>query len=604
MMLVFNLECLAQITDSLPVRAYPQVNISGSRPQNKVAGFVPSRISSRLSDDLARRPEVYLRQYGLSGVSSISLNGLGASQTVVNWNGIILNSATLGQADANQFLSGQHTAIDFKPRSSYSSTQAASLGLHTLIPDSGITLEAGSQFGSYGHMGSQVGVGLRAKRFAAQAQYSWSEALNKYKVSDPTKDPAKSDYWVDLPNGRNFQRQAEGHLWHFCTVIQSQVHGFVSSWGRHLPPSTQSLNRPTNESLYGQNLGLAVSEIYDRYRDSARLNYSVSAENSRYGYPSDQVLPERFGFSRQVGSGSYYRKVLPEMKAGLAYEFVNETTPGYTVVGKRQRVLHYLTPGILALGQEVTLGAVLFQQKLFFTPQIKLAYKGFAASIKRSFRPPTFNDLYYPIFGSAGLMPEQGIHSELAWGSAFSVAKAILQIKATAGHRYFSNYLAWQPISNIFVAGNISRITNIYFTNLVNTNLDIAAVRILISNNLTITKLGNLDVAKGFKGNQLIYTPTFQNLTSVQAEWNGWALVLDGKYIGKRFTTSDNANYLKPVLLGNAFLSYSFFLKSFHLKPFLSFSNMNFLEKEFEWIDGYPMPRYEYKIGIQASSSF
>ena len=52
-----------------------------------------------VSDKLINETAFYLKTYGNNQLSTISLRGTTASQTAVLWNGININSPTLGQTD-------------------------------------------------------------------------------------------------------------------------------------------------------------------------------------------------------------------------------------------------------------------------------------------------------------------------------------------------------------------------------------------------------------------------------------------------------------------------------------------------------------------------
>src|SRR5690242_16953941 len=52
-----------------------------------------------LSDKLSTAVPLYLKSYGNNQLSTISIRGTTASQTAVLWNGININSPTLGQSD-------------------------------------------------------------------------------------------------------------------------------------------------------------------------------------------------------------------------------------------------------------------------------------------------------------------------------------------------------------------------------------------------------------------------------------------------------------------------------------------------------------------------
>ena len=83
------------------------VEIIGYRYQDFSAGSKTIQIDSTylknnpgsLSDVLSNQSSVYIKSYGVSSLSSISLRGGSASQTQTTMNGMLLNSPTTGQVD-------------------------------------------------------------------------------------------------------------------------------------------------------------------------------------------------------------------------------------------------------------------------------------------------------------------------------------------------------------------------------------------------------------------------------------------------------------------------------------------------------------------------
>jgi vitamin B12 transporter len=84
-----------------------EIEIIGYRYQDFSAGSKSVRIDSTylknnpgsLSDVLSNQSSAYIKSYGVSSLSSISLRGGSASQTQTTMNGMLLNSPTTGQVD-------------------------------------------------------------------------------------------------------------------------------------------------------------------------------------------------------------------------------------------------------------------------------------------------------------------------------------------------------------------------------------------------------------------------------------------------------------------------------------------------------------------------
>ena len=60
---------------------------------------IAGNISSTLSDLLASHSPVFIKTYGQGGLATASFRGTGATHTLVNWNGVEINSPMIGQQD-------------------------------------------------------------------------------------------------------------------------------------------------------------------------------------------------------------------------------------------------------------------------------------------------------------------------------------------------------------------------------------------------------------------------------------------------------------------------------------------------------------------------
>ena len=62
--------------------------------------------SANLSDLLLQSTGIYIKSYGMGGIATPSFRGTGASHTLIDWNGININSPMLGQSDLSIIPAG------------------------------------------------------------------------------------------------------------------------------------------------------------------------------------------------------------------------------------------------------------------------------------------------------------------------------------------------------------------------------------------------------------------------------------------------------------------------------------------------------------------
>ena len=108
------------VTDSvytLPQAEKVSIAVIKARPQTQYSR------TRNLNDLLRDAGTVYIRNYGAGQLASLTVRGTSAAQSDLLWNGVKLNSPSLGQVDASLFSAGMADRIDVNGTS-----QAANIG--------------------------------------------------------------------------------------------------------------------------------------------------------------------------------------------------------------------------------------------------------------------------------------------------------------------------------------------------------------------------------------------------------------------------------------------------------------------------------------------
>lgn len=217
-----------------------------------------------------------------------------------------------------------------------------------------------------------------------------------------------------------------------------------------------------------------------------------------------------------------------------------------------------------------------------------LSVNGFA---KRSYRLPTFNDLYYTTTGSKSLAPEDATQLDL--GLDWSIPATGLTIKADIYHNSLKDKIIAVPTSNQFRWSmyNIGKVRIL--------GADVSAVyektfgRILLGcrGRYTYQKATDLSdrEAVTYKG-QIPYIPLHSGSGNIFMEILGWRLDATFFATGERFSSSANlpAYRIAPWQTLDASLSKSFKLTGSELALRISLNNI--LGENYEIVDNYPMP--------------
>ncbi|MNS18704.1 Vitamin B12 transporter BtuB precursor [compost metagenome] len=219
------------------------------------------------------------------------------------------------------------------------------------------------------------------------------------------------------------------------------------------------------------------------------------------------------------------------------------------------------------------------------SPRLGLTYQFTPSSrlrgvIGRSYRAPTFNDLYWPSLGSASgnatLMPETTTQFELGWDHLAGP----LTLKPTLFWNRGTNVISWLPGT-----GGVWTPVNIGQTDIKGLELEASYVAAPFRWVGAATGLSALDLS-GQVGKTLLYRPDWTARSAIAyAPTPAFDLTLTWDYLGKRFTTAQNTDALAPVGLWSLRASYAVFAADR-----LTVGVDNLADKAYELQPYYPMP--------------
>ncbi len=210
-------------------------------------------------------------------------------------------------------------------------------------------------------------------------------------------------------------------------------------------------------------------------------------------------------------------------------------------------------------------------------------------SVSRSFRAPTFNDLYWPNDGfSAGnpnLRPEKGITAESGIENKFN---KYLTSGITYYWTHYTELINWTPDAN-----NFWRPTNIGSATINGIELE---NKINLTHNFNAGLNYTYMIAKDSKTHKfLIYQP----LDKVDCSLNyddlkGFLIELKGQYTDRRFNDADNTVSVKRFVVLGVSASKKIGSKATY---FISMDNL--LNRKYQVQLGYPMPGFSLTSGMK-----
>ena len=589
------------------------IKIERVQVNNDVTPFtdIKYRLGERLSDALGEFSSVYVKNYGSGGLASLAIQGTSASQTAIEWNGIKLNSPSLGQVDLSLFMLGMQDELQLV-RTGYEGTIGGTLRMNNNVKrDSGFSIGATFRAGSFGTYEAVADADYAKNKFSGATKFSFISSQNNYTYSNnyeagspitkQTNAAVQQFSFLQQLNAKiNAHNQLSFFIW--FTDAARQIPPIMSQPGDKQSQDDYSIR--TMATWQGEfkkwhlKLGSAYLDDYMRYKDpNALLDESSTTQALRnnfavsYNFPFNLAWRSELNYDHEWAHISQYGQVktldIVGFKTYADYYFLNAFK---LHGGFREDVVD--------------------KQLSAFSPELGLNYTGkpnaenrytLGVAVSRNFRFPTLNDLYWVPGGNPALKQEK------SWNGTIQVKynyRKVVDITLSNFYVYVDNWIQWIPQGDTWMAQNFRRVfsrgleASLHFTNAEETRPDKFAVHFTAS--YTYTKATNLDAfaaQDASKGMQLIYVPYHNAVAGVQLEYKRFYIRSINNYIGQVYTSTDNSEVLKGYFISNLEAGKEFAFK--HINLGLAFKVNNIGNQQYQVVEQRPMPGRNFEGSIR-----
>lgn len=552
---------------------------------------------------------VFVKAYGQGQLATSSFRGAGAEHTAILWNGINLQNSMNGQTDFNLLPAGfmNEVAVQFGGNTSLYGSGA--IGGAILLNnqagyDKKLTANYELSTGSYGFRQHWFGVAYGKKRHYLKAKAFINQAENNLKFYNSLAQGNP------LQKLRNAESRANGIMLESGYKINSKQSLDIRYWyhfaDRNIPPTIGMEMSLANQVDESNRLALEWKHIGNRSKTVVRS--AMIKEMLHYQDPLS-AISARSNSTALIGELDHSRNILTrvQLNVGLNYTRTSATNESYTGKALRNSIAGFSSLNIkliprwlvtLNVRQELTDG-----MRLPFTAGVGssfqlLKWMQFTGHVNKSYRLPTFNDLYW-ITGNPELKPESGWAQELGLVMGFSKQKSKVTVKTNAFNRKVSDWIQWQPVGGSWRPNNVKEVWSRgveldakYHVSVGNVLLSwISDLSYVLSTNQKVYAQNDEVIGK-----QLIYIPRLTHRHWCQVTHKGYYMAAQMAYTGYRFTSSDNAVFIDDYTLMNAFMGYSYQFKPLRLDIKLQCNNITGVE--YQVLPARPMPLRNYLLTI------
>ncbi|MBF1501390.1 TonB-dependent receptor [Prevotella pallens] len=616
--------------------------------------------SQSVADALRYFSGIQLKDYGgVGGIKTVDIRSMGTHHLGIFYDGIELGNAQNGQIDLGQFsldnideislYNGQKSAI-FQPASDFGN--AGSVYIRTRKPrftdGKSYNVKLKAKYGSSDlvrlsalweqRLSSAVSTSLNAEHLTSSGKYKFNYRrvtpsgvvaydttavrqngdIRADRIDFNVNGILQRGYWNTKVYFYNSQRGIPGaivnNVWRrgerqsdLTFFVQNRFQKditdrFSTQWlAKYAFYRTHYVNKdttqlPADNRFWQQEFYLSTSNAYEilpNWSISASYDFrwnKLNADTYRF------VFPTRF--SNMISLATAFEARFIRIQGSVLASFIHDKLHPTT----------RLMPGMKATDNITKFTPALFIDfpiidKATNGASTKLSVRTFA---KRSFRMPTFNDLYYTDLGNSNLKPESATQYDL--GVVFN--------KQYNGHLLrnvqFQADGYYNTIHDKIIAypkGQQFRWTMLNLGRVHITGIDVmGAIALQPINDLVVTARLQYtyqdarDVTNAsdvFYKDQIPYIPYNSGSAIVNLAYHNWTLNYSFIYSGKRYNQQENIpnNYMQPWYTSDVSLQYDF--KAFGTKCRAMLEVNNILNQKYDVILNYPMPGINGLVGLQ-----
>ena len=621
----FTTKLYSQVTDTslhqlteVVILQTKQELLQSTKKTIKIDSFTLAKYNTTsLADLISNQSTIHVKAYGNGNIATTSMRGGNANHTAIIWNGLNIQNAMLGQTDLSTIptLFFNDVSLEYGGGSALWGSGAIGGSIHLQNKtefNQGFKTKLQMSIGSFDTKKIANGILLSYKKVVSNTKIYYNGSQNNYIYKDTTdkETPDKQLKHADYISKGVMQELA-------FLVSKNQkinIRAWYNTMYRNLPNVLSTISKKNQED---ENLKLNADWNYSKQNLNStirigyfndNLNYVDSSANSLISKSklktwiaeSDNIISYRnHQFNFGINFTNYQTHLFSSENATELNAYNNLTKVAFFTAYKLSLLKSKLNYAI-AIRKEFS-----DQTKIPFTGNTGIHYqltKHIAAKINanKSFRQPTINDLYWPQYGNPNLKPEES--SELDGGIEFNYHKNNFQVlmEGTYFNRHTKNWIIWLPsgnsnwspknIAEVYSRGTETKTELSYNKKDILIKLMLNTAYVLSTNQKATSENDNSI------GRQLIFTPRYSGQASLLIRYQHLNLLFNNNYIGYRFITSDNTNWVNPYYLANFKCSYNYEFNTINMELFASINNL--FNKNYVVVPNNPMPLRNYEVGL------
>ena len=624
-------------------------------PSQKLNGEMLEKLNTHsVADALRYFSGIQLKDYGgVGGIKTVNIRSMGTHHLGISYDGVALGNAQNGQIDLGQFsldnveeitlYNGQKSAI-FQPASDFGN--AGSIYIRTkAVQSSEFTvhnykLRFKAQYGS-SDMFRLTGLWEQklSETVSSSVSAGFLTASGKYKFHYERRYPNGETAWDTTAvrqNGDIHAERIEANLFGRLHQGSWQVKGYVYNSARGIPGAI--VNNVWRRGERQQDLNTFFQAAYDQNIGdgfSTRWLAKYAYYNTHYVNKDSTQLPvdNRYKQQELYLSTANVLELLPNWSASLSYDFKwNKLDADIYNFAYPTRISNLVSLATAIdykhLKAQASILATFINDKTHrkgelagmnsssslskLTPALFInvypfqgTFFSMRAYVKKSFRMPTFNDLYYTDIGNANLVPESALQYDLGFALNKHFERGIVR----HAEMHFDAY--YNTVHDKIVAypkGQQFRWTMLNLGKVHIKGIDVEAeADFLIGKDLVATARAQYtyqdardvtDPNTSYYNDQIPYIPWHSGSAIVGLSYKNWDVNYSFIYAGERYDEQENIiyNHMEPWYTSDLSVRYKFTVHGLQFTAMAEVNNV--LDQDYEVIVNYPMPGRNFALSL------
>ena len=619
-------------------------------PSQKLNGELLERLNTHsVADALRYFSGIQLKDYGgVGGIKTVNIRSMGTHHLGISYDGVALGNAQNGQIDLGQFsldnveeitlYNGQKSAI-FQPASDFGN--AGSIYIRTKMPDLSTRdykLRFKAQYGSSDMFRfSTLWEQKLSERVSSSVSAGFLTASGKYKFRYERRYPNGETAWDTTAvrqNGDIHAERIEANLYGRIDQGGWQAKAYLYNSARGIPGAI--VNNVWRRGERQQDLNTFVQADFNKSIGdgfSTRWLAKYAYYNTHYVNRDSTQLPvdNRYRQQELYLSTANVLELLPNWSASLSYDLkwnkLDADTWNFAYPTRLSNLVSVATAidykHLKAQGSLLAtfvndrshrngITYTLHHSQFKLTPALFVnvypfrgTFFSMRAYAKKSFRMPTFNDLYYTDMGNANLKPE----SAMQYDVGFALNKHFEQGIVRHAEMHFDAY--YNKVRDKIVAypkGQQFRWTMLNLGDVRIKGIDVEAeADCQVGRDLMATVRAQYtyqdardvtDPSTSYYNDQIPYIPWHSGSAIVGLTYRSWQLNYSFIYAGERYDEQENIlyNHVEPWYTSDLSLRYQCTWHRVQYTMMLEVNNV--LDQQYEVIVNYPMPGRNFAVTL------